>query len=88
MKALLLLTLVLMSFSEATYARAPYKKALGVSDCTFCHVKGDFIKKNIENPYYKKASEYADKIKNNVDGFKGKKCIDCHQGKQKPEKAA
>ncbi len=79
-----LLALALVSLSAPSFAKMPYKKALGVADCTFCHVKGDYKKANLENPYYKKATEMSGNIAKGVGEFKGKECINCHKGKQKP----
>jgi hypothetical protein len=40
----------------------------------------------MENPMYKKAKEMSDKVKAGEGEYKDKKCNDCHNGKQKPEK--
>lgn len=79
-----LIALALISLSAPTFAKAPYKKALGVADCAVCHVKGDFKKANDASPLYKKAKLHSDNIANGVEGFKGKTCNDCHNGSQKP----
>lgn len=86
MKSVLFLILFSSFFASASFARAPYKKALGLADCTACHIKGDFTKPNLENPTYKKAKEMVEKTAKGEGEFKGKKCFDCHQGQQKPAK--
>lgn len=81
-----LVTLALLAVSTTAFAKPAYKKALGVTDCTACHVKGDMKKPNPENALYKTATLHSENIKNGVGEFKDKACIDCHKGAQKPAK--
>lgn len=81
----------LLAIPHIADAKPKYKKELGLADCDACHVKGDkeHDKANDTNALWKTAKDHAAKIKEAKGDFAGKKtCMDCHNGKSKPEKAA
>lgn len=65
-------------------AKPIYKKEIGITYCTVCHVS-DKKAPNASNPLWKKAKEHSAKLAEGKGDFAGKKaCNDCHKGKQKP----
>ena len=58
-------------------AKGKWKKALGMKSCNLCHEKGKPKKEPSEGKLYKKALKHSKKAKT---------CMECHDGKRKPEK--
>ena len=76
----------LLGFSSVAFGKADYKKALGLSACTDCHIQGKMKEPNPSNAMWKSAKEMAEKTAKGEGEYAGKSCMDCHQGKSKPEK--
>lgn len=88
MKTLLLIALIFLPVN--LYATASIKKALGAPTCSYCHFVNstgsvDYFANNDSNPKYMISKAFVNKIKKGDIGYKGKKCIDCHSGKLRPE---